>query len=205
VEESGESAGGRLGLEGKRWESGQRGNLRTTVVDRPGQVNADAPETTPANPEELLGRVLDDDTVAALAEQARGMAWRCWAPAGLHTRPLGCSGAQSAVRKVPAMTRQPDRADVLATFAKLASLVEPEGYEANRWIRELRTAQRVLADRDISDAEAIAEVRELYWSLYHGGRNFADFFLWREDEMERRLANEEFAGAKQAIEELLGT
>jgi transposase-like protein len=44
----------------------------TTVVDRPGQVKVDASEATPASSEELLGRVLDDDTVAALAEQARG-------------------------------------------------------------------------------------------------------------------------------------
>jgi putative transposase len=44
----------------------------TTVVDRPGQVKVDASETTPASSEELLGRVLDDDTVTALAEQARG-------------------------------------------------------------------------------------------------------------------------------------
>lgn len=44
----------------------------TTVVDRSGQVNGDTWQATPASSEELLGRVLDDETVAALAEQARG-------------------------------------------------------------------------------------------------------------------------------------
>lgn len=60
-------------------------DMMTSVVHRPRQVEVDTLGTTlaaPADPEDLLGRVLDNETVTALAEQARGRGWRCWVRAG---------------------------------------------------------------------------------------------------------------------------
>jgi hypothetical protein len=39
--------------------------------------------------------------------------------------------------------------------------------------------------------------------MHSGGRNFGDFFLWREDDGERRRANEELKTAKNAVWKLL--
>jgi hypothetical protein len=85
------------------------------------------------------------------------------------------------VGEVPAVNEVDRREKLLAAFDHLASLVEPEGYGAVVWLLKFQTAQDILSDTGIDDDAAIGAVLDLYRRMHRGGRNFGDFFLWRED------------------------
>jgi hypothetical protein len=84
-------------------------------------------------------------------------------------------------------------------FAHLDRLVELEGYAATPWLLRIRTALDYLLDVETDDLEAVRRARRIFLDMHAGGRNFSDFFLWREDDAGRRRANQDLENAKSRI------
>jgi hypothetical protein len=84
-------------------------------------------------------------------------------------------------------------------FANLDGLVDAEGCVATPWILRIRTALDYLRDVETGGSEVVGHARRIFLDMHSGGRNFGDFFLWREGEPSLRLANQELESAKNRI------
>ncbi|MEV4628234.1 hypothetical protein AB0J90_18350 [Micromonospora sp. NPDC049523] len=118
-------------------------------------------------------------------------------------RSPGKSAELRSYGRGPIVTQESSRTEVREALRRLHDLVYPEGHEASRWVQLIRAAQAVAASPDVLDLDALQEVRSIYRSMYGGGRNFSDFFLWREDFQDRLIANEELKSAKDELERVL--
>lgn len=105
--------------------------------------------------------------------------------------------------QTPAMDSASRREHLREAFAHLDGLVYAEGYLATPWILRIRTALDYLFDVETDDLEAIGQAHRIFLDMHRGGRNFSDFFLWREDDAARRLANEELQSVKGRISALV--
>jgi hypothetical protein len=99
------------------------------------------------------------------------------------------------------MTAEERIAAARATAEELSEIIRGEGRAGLVWQQRMR---QIVDDLSVSDtADALAAARERFDSLYAGGRNFADFHLWRTDESQRIAANERLSGLVKRLRELL--
>lgn len=96
------------------------------------------------------------------------------------------------------MTRQQQARQVAGALADL--LRQEGGRDGLVWQQRLR---QVAHNLSVEDASALAVAREDFDSLYAGGRNFADFHIWRTDEAERIALNERVSELTDQLRRLL--
>jgi hypothetical protein len=102
------------------------------------------------------------------------------------------------------MTREGRRTQILVALTRLLDLIDhDDSHESAIWIRNVNELIKVASDETIPEDDAIENIRHRYKAWYQGGRNFSDYFLWRERFEERRAANEHFNAVKRRLNELL--
>ena len=89
------------------------------------------------------------------------------------------------------------------TAEELAEVIRAEGRDGLVWQQRVRQVAADLSAPGATDTERLAVARERFGSLYAGGRNFADFHIWRTGEAERIAANERLSELVRRLRELL--
>ena len=123
------------------------------------------------------------DGVADALNQARGAG-----EAGMDSMAYGqiCCDPIGAAAVTP---------QVKAVAEELAELLRREGgRDALIW------RQRLF---EIVGAQDAATAKDVFDGMYAGGRNFADFHIWRSDEAERIALNERVSGLTDRLRRLL--
>ena len=101
------------------------------------------------------------------------------------------------------MRRRIDAARVTAD--ELAALILREGRDGLVWQQRLRQVAADLSVADASEREVLDAARERFDSMCHGGRNFSDFHIWRDDFAERVTANQQLTSLVERLRTLLHT
>jgi hypothetical protein len=86
---------------------------------------------------------------------------------------------------------------------ELSGILLAEGRQALVWQQRMRQIAADLTVPDATDGERLAAARDRFDSLYAGGRNFADFHIWRADQAERIAVNERLSALVQRLRGLL--
>ena len=93
----------------------------------------------------------------------------------------------------------------VALLLKVERILRSEGGE--NWLPGIRDTIAIGQEAEDGVAEpkvALDEMRSVYRSMCSGPGGYGDFFVWREDFDERRLANEEYDRLQEELWTLLG-